>query len=208
MENLIESLKILDYEKTFCLQKGFSAIDRTMFIMPGTTQQQFPFFSGLVSWALTLAKVAFVDWEFDDPTTASNNILLELNKLGFSVADGQAGKLRLGYGGAVLAALEFVVQYAIRTLDVRTEKPVYTAVAQAETTTGDGVDIDKDLEDAFSDDDLNLDNDDIDVDDDDDELMYDDICKTNGSEAAASGHESFEGQRGTGTSYKCTGRML
>ena len=171
MENLIESLKLLDYDNEFCASKGFAAMDRFLFILPGQAQQQFPYFSALVSWSLTVANLSFDDWEFDDPTTASNNIVLALSKLGFS-ADFQPAKLKLGYGVPVLSVLEFVVQKALQSRAIRVEKPVYHATTNSSNARQDDV-IEEDLDANASEDDLELD------DDDDDDIMYNDLMKGN-----------------------------
>lgn len=83
MDDVLEKLKLLNYETSFCPSKGFPPLDHSVFTMPGRVSP-FPCFAALTSWALKLAKVDFVDWEFDDPSTASNNMLVELTKLGFA----------------------------------------------------------------------------------------------------------------------------
>jgi hypothetical protein len=202
MENLMECLKLLDYESLFCVPKGFPPLSRTMFIMADKSQAQFPYFASLVSWAMTLAKVDFVDWEFDDPTTASNNILLEISKLGFNIADCQSSKLKLGYSDPALSILEFVVRHALKVLNIQTEKPVYFAAAEGVPMSGgstDEIDVEEELEVACSDDDSYL-NEQVNDDDDDNELMYNELCKTNGEETALSGEGSDKGLRGTSMS--------
>lgn len=90
-EEILDKLSLLDYEINFCESKSLTPFDPSIFLMPSKVSS-YPCFSALVSWLLKIANVDFLDWEFDDPSTASNNILIEMTKVGFA-ADFPASKV-------------------------------------------------------------------------------------------------------------------
>ena len=59
----------------------------------------------MVQWLLGVNKVQVVGWnKYDDPTTASQNVMLETKKLGLEFDFGP-NKLKSGHGEAVCSVL-------------------------------------------------------------------------------------------------------
>eukprot|EP00667_Euglena_gracilis_P011163 EG_transcript_11392 len=110
MEDVIDKLKMLDYEADFCMRHGQFRISRTTFSRPSITPgEQFFFFTTLVAWLLGLAGEAFqAPSQFDDPNASTSSILTALKGMGLNIKDVPPAKLRLGYGDAVLHVLNML----------------------------------------------------------------------------------------------------
>eukprot|EP00347_Sterkiella_histriomuscorum_P000964 403373853 len=106
MDDIVEMLKLLDYENKFCRQKGFKPLSRTFFaLVSSNPSEQFMYFVQLVSYLLSINNHQVTGWnKYDDPMTASQNVILELKKLGIEV-DMPPNKLKTGYGDGVCAVL-------------------------------------------------------------------------------------------------------
>ena len=84
------------------LYRGFKPIAASYFaIAAPNASEQFLYFVTLVSWLLALNNHQVKDWsKYDDPQTTSQNILLELQKLGIEM-DIAPTKIKAGYGDGV-----------------------------------------------------------------------------------------------------------
>eukprot|EP00472_Partenskyella_glossopodia_P011387 CAMPEP_0197525534 /NCGR_PEP_ID=MMETSP1318-20131121/12856_1 /TAXON_ID=552666 /ORGANISM="Partenskyella glossopodia, Strain RCC365" /LENGTH=384 /DNA_ID=CAMNT_0043079047 /DNA_START=152 /DNA_END=1306 /DNA_ORIENTATION=- len=129
MEDVLEKLKILDYETKFLgPRRDFKPLHRCFFAVPSTPSEQFPYFAGLAGWLLTVSGMDFVKWsEFDDedPNSISDTVLRECQRLGFSPKF-PATKLRHGSGDAVCSVLNFLADCALSKIDFSVKAPVYT----------------------------------------------------------------------------------
>lgn len=76
MEEVLEMLKLLDYDSKFCKQKGFKPLSKSFFAVPSSNQsEQFIYFVSLVSWLLSINNHQVTGWnKYDDPITASQNV--------------------------------------------------------------------------------------------------------------------------------------
>eukprot|EP00798_Chlamydomonas_sp_ICE-L_P025829 gene25829-11505_t len=100
-ELLVDKLMLLDYVRDFCkrkknqkkpLNRQFFATTKNQkkplnrqFFATSSSDNQFFYFTSLVSWLLGLAGVELKEAkEFDDPGVTCNNILAALKKLGFA----------------------------------------------------------------------------------------------------------------------------
>ena len=106
MEEVLESLKLLDYENKFCKNKGFKPLNKVFFaVTHPNPSEQFIYFVSLVSWLLSVNNHKVTGWnKYEDPMTASQNIILELKKLGIEL-DFPPNKLKSGFGEEVCAVL-------------------------------------------------------------------------------------------------------
>ena len=88
------------------MYRGFKPFSRSYFAVASTNaSEQFMQFVQLVSWLLELNNQKVTGWnKYDDPTTASQNMLLELKKLNIEL-DMPASKLKAGHGDGVCALL-------------------------------------------------------------------------------------------------------
>ena len=65
------------------------------------SSEQFIYFISLVSWFLAINNHQVTGWnKYDDPMTASQNVILELKKLGIEL-DMPPNKLKAGFGSGV-----------------------------------------------------------------------------------------------------------
>ena len=86
--------------------RGFKPISRAYFATASSkASEQFIYFISLVSWLLSINNHPVSGWnKYDDPMTASQNVLLELQKLGIEV-DCAPNKLKSGHGEGVTLVL-------------------------------------------------------------------------------------------------------
>lgn len=107
MEMILDMLKLLDYENKFCKNKGFKPLSKVYFAQEASnkSEPQFINFISLVSWLLSINNHQVTGWnKYDDPMTASQNVILELKKLGIEL-DMPPNKLKSGYGEGVCSVL-------------------------------------------------------------------------------------------------------
>lgn len=73
MEQILDMLKLLDYENKFCKVKGFKPISKFYFAQAHSNpSEQFINFISLVSWLLSINNHQVTGWnKYDDPMTAS-----------------------------------------------------------------------------------------------------------------------------------------
>lgn len=115
MDNVVDMLKLLDYENKFCKQKGFKPLSKCYFAQQhANPSEQFINFISLVSWLLFLNNHQVTGWsKYDDPMTASQNIIIELQKLGIDL-DMPPNKLKSGYGEGVCTVLVALCEMSIQ----------------------------------------------------------------------------------------------
>ena len=89
-----------------CVNRGFKPISKAYFATASTkTSEQFLYFISLVSWLLAINNHTVSGWnKYDDPMTASQNVVIELQKLGLEL-DISPNKLKSGYGEGVTYVL-------------------------------------------------------------------------------------------------------
>lgn len=124
MEEITEYLKLLNYEKAFCAERGLKPLSKCYFAVKINPSEQFMYFVTLVSWLLTLCGQSAGGWnQYDDPNTVTNNIVLDLKKLDVMI-DYPPSKLKSGSGEAVWQALHGLVQVALRAQKFKFKQPV------------------------------------------------------------------------------------
>jgi estrogen-related receptor beta like 1 len=115
MEEILDMLKLLDYENKFCKTKGFKPLTKQYFSQQHPNpSEQFINFISLVSWLLSINNHQVTGWnKYDDPMTASQNVVLELKKLGISL-DMPPNKLKAGFGDGVCTVLASLCQISLQ----------------------------------------------------------------------------------------------
>ncbi|ETL44495.1 hypothetical protein L916_05217 [Phytophthora nicotianae] len=127
MGNVLEKLRVLQYEREFGKKKSFVPFNETHFAVmsAGTNASaQFKSFLDLVTFLLKSCGQDFVVDKYDDPNTSVNKLILTLKTLGFPL-DFPASKLKLGYGEAVCAALDFICDQALAARRFDWPRPQY-----------------------------------------------------------------------------------
>ncbi|KAI8618712.1 intra-flagellar transport protein 57 [Chytriomyces sp. MP71] len=126
MDDVLDKLKVLDYHNKFCKETGFAPLTRFYFLAPASNpNEQFFFFSSLVSWLLHRLRIDFeAPGQFDDPNATSSNIINELKKLSIPFDYGPH-KLKQGYGEAVVYAIQSVVDKVVAQSGFVFQKPTH-----------------------------------------------------------------------------------
>lgn len=145
MEDVLDRLKILNYEKFFCAARGYPHLSRTFFAMPAAnTASQFACFIALIEWLLKLCQRSITFDKYDDPNTSINNLVLELKNMGFAM-DFPPSKLKQPHGEAVCSVLGFATSEAIKLSRFKWEKPRYPREELPDAEIDDG-DVDAEVD--------------------------------------------------------------
>jgi len=132
MEELIEILKLLDYEEKFLTTKGFRPLSKAQFSAAGANpSEQFLYFTALSSWLLQQNGSQASFNKYDDPATVANNILVEMKKLGVEI-DFPPNKLRTGYGEGPCLVLLSLARKALQAKKFKFRKPVFPEEGEME----------------------------------------------------------------------------
>lgn len=131
MENIVEKLKMLDYEKDFCKQKRppWPPLSKTYFAYPppsNNQNEQFFCFTSLSAWLLGLAGRNFqAPAQFEDPNAACSNIIMELKDAGFATPNFPPAKLKQGHGDAVCGVLDNLLDLVLERHITQWRRPFY-----------------------------------------------------------------------------------
>lgn len=133
-DELIDILQFLHYETSFC-DRELRPIPRAFFAVPHASAPglQFKYFSSLSAWLLTKAD-AKANWtSYDDPQTVCSNVCGILQEVGIWL-DVTPGKLKPGFGDAVIATLLALAQVALKKVKGGTtlNRPSYPDEALAD----------------------------------------------------------------------------
>eukprot|EP01038_Epipyxis_sp_PR26KG_P009319 gene9319-12555_t len=153
-EASIEKLKILNYERDYCVKFGKKPFHRVQFVIPGVNPVvQFDDFIGISSWLIgDISKRSdlFKREEFDDPNIVINKLMYALSKIDpdFRLTVPNQ-KLKLAHGEAVCSVLDFLTDKALSNRGFQWATPVHVAGDEIEQTEpaddADDVEIEDDL---------------------------------------------------------------
>ena len=125
MEELIDHLKLLDYEDKFVATKGFKPLDRAQFSVAGRNpSEQFIYFTALASWLLSVNGSQASFNKYDDPSTVANSVIVELQKIGIQL-NFPPNKLRAGHGEGPCLVLLSLAKAALKAKRFKFKKPVF-----------------------------------------------------------------------------------
>jgi|UniRef100_A0A7S4D3P6 estrogen-related receptor beta like 1 len=129
MEDIIDKLKILEYESEFCLRNSFRPITHAYFTRPSPNpNEQFFVFTSLVAWLFQLAGERFqAPTQFDEPNASATSIISTLRSMGFNVKDIAPGKLRMGHGDAVLHVINMLCDKVLQIRGFTFKTPEWAA---------------------------------------------------------------------------------
>ncbi|KAF4320330.1 hypothetical protein BBO99_00000476 [Phytophthora kernoviae] len=186
MGNVLEKLRVLQYDRELGKKKSFVPYNETQFatLSSGTNASaQFKTFLDLVGFLLKSCGQDFVVDKYDDPNTSVNKLILTLKTLGFPL-DFPASKLKLGYGEAVCAALDFICDQALAARRFDWPRPQYPKEDFA-----DEAEVDDDAEvDTANDDDINA----LPGEEEDTEELYSDLVRGKAAEDHHDLDQSFQ----------------
>ena len=125
MDEVVDYLKTLDYEKDFCKKLKFKPFSRHYFALPTNPGEQFFAFANLAVWLLGLCgKKLDQPQEFDDPNATVSSIISEAKSIGIST-DFPPAKLKSGAGEYVCNLLCDLCQSALKATRFSWKRPVY-----------------------------------------------------------------------------------
>ena len=124
MEELLDKLKLLDYEREFTLEMRMRPLNRHYFVLQTNPGEQFFVFSSLAAWLIRKTGKNFESpQEFDDPNSTIANILDHVRRLGVTI-DFAPSKLKQGYGDQALFVLDNLSDEALRSVNFEWKTPV------------------------------------------------------------------------------------
>lgn len=103
--------------------RGFKPVSRQFFALPAqNASEQFIHFISLVSWLLSINNHQVQGWnKYDDPMTASQNVVLELKKLGIEL-NMSPQKLKNGFGEETCIVLRALTDLSVKN-KIRFRRP-------------------------------------------------------------------------------------
>ena len=114
MENLLDKLRLLNYDVEFCAQHELRPLSHYYFALPGNSSEQLHYLACLMSWLLGLMGHKFpAPQQYDDPNEITANIMVQLRQLGLP-ADFPQSRVRQGYGDEVCMILNTLAQQALK----------------------------------------------------------------------------------------------
>ena len=88
MEDLLDKLKLLNYEEEFVKDLRMRPLNRHYFVIQTNPGEQFYLFTSLAAWLIRKTGRNFEPpQEFDDPNTVITNILENVRQMGVSIGN-------------------------------------------------------------------------------------------------------------------------
>ncbi|XP_070548078.1 intraflagellar transport protein 57 homolog [Ptychodera flava] len=137
MEDLLDKLKLLNYEEDFLRGVGFKPLSRHYFAIQTNPGEQFFMFTSLAAWLINLMGKPFdTPQEYDDPNATISSILDELRQLG-STVDFPPAKLKSGFGEHVIYVIDKFADEALKQTNFNWNRPIYPEEEMEEESTMD-----------------------------------------------------------------------
>ncbi|KAI8824209.1 intra-flagellar transport protein 57 [Fimicolochytrium jonesii] len=133
MDDVLDKLRILNYQRDFCKTMNFKPLHRFYFTVPASNpNEQFYCFTSLSAWLVKLNGNSFdPPGQFDDPNATVANMAAKLKEMEIS-ADVGLNKLRQGHGDGVLIVLQALVDGALAKSGFTFQKPTHKVDEYAE----------------------------------------------------------------------------
>ncbi|XP_076043252.1 intraflagellar transport 57 [Oratosquilla oratoria] len=125
MDDLLDKLKLLNYDKEFSNDLRMKPINRHYFALATNSGEQFYIFTSLSAWLIRKAGRAMEQpQEYDDPNSTISDILDQLRQFGVTV-DFPPNKLKTGSGEHAIFVLDRLADFALKNTSFNWKKPVY-----------------------------------------------------------------------------------
>jgi len=125
MSDLLDKLKLLNFEQNFIDVNGMKPIPKHYFAMPTNPGEQFYTFTSLCAWLINVTGKSFdMPQEFDDPNATISRILDKARSFGTNT-DFPPNKLKSGSGPHVCMLLDKFAENALKSTKFSWEKPLY-----------------------------------------------------------------------------------
>lgn len=134
MEDLLDKLKLINYDKEFVKDLRIKAVNRHYFAQQTNPGEQFFMFTSLSAWLIRKTGRPFeTPQEFDDPNSTISNILDVLRQMGDTI-DFPPSKLKQGFGDQAIFVLNRLADEAIKHQSFRWKTPTYPQEEAEEET--------------------------------------------------------------------------
>lgn len=136
MSDIIEKLRMLNYEVDFCplVKPPFVPLSPFYFSEPSSIDNpntQFYYFTSLCAWLMRLCGHNFEQpGQFDDPNATATTILAELRSMNVSVSNVAPNRLKQGSGEAVLSVLSSLVDATLKQKNIAVAPIDYSKVGK------------------------------------------------------------------------------
>jgi len=132
MENLIDKLKLLNYDNKYCKELRMKPLSRHYFALATNPGEQFHAFTSLAAWLITMSG-SHMDQpqEFDDPNAIISQITESVRAVNGS-CDFPPQKLKSGCGEAAVATLDTLADAALKGRKFAWRAPEYPEEAAEE----------------------------------------------------------------------------
>lgn len=125
MEELLDKLRLLDYDKEFSRKMNLKPISRHYFAIQTNPGEQFYMFTSLSAWLLRKAGRQFEQpQEYDDPNATISSILDEVRKYNHAI-DFPPSKLKQGVGEHCIYVLDRLADEALKSTSFTWSRPSY-----------------------------------------------------------------------------------
>ncbi|XP_068236735.1 intraflagellar transport protein 57 homolog [Palaemon carinicauda] len=142
MDDLLDKLKLLNYDKDFLMELKMKPLSRHYFAIATNPGEQFYLFTSLAAWLIRKSgRTMEAPQEYDDPNSTISSILDHLRQLGVAV-DFPPSRLKSGCGEHAIFVLDRLADFALKASMFAWRKPVYPA----EDTGGEDGDVEDEAE--------------------------------------------------------------
>uniref|UniRef100_A0A6A7G0A5 Intraflagellar transport protein 57 homolog n=1 Tax=Hirondellea gigas TaxID=1518452 RepID=A0A6A7G0A5_9CRUS len=132
MEELLDKLKLLRYDKEFVMALRMKPLNRHYFALAGSPGEQFFLFVSLAVWLINkTGKGMEQPQESDDPNSVISNILDTLRQKDENI-DFPPSKLKAGNGEHVIYVLDSLADFALKHTAFTWQKTVYPPEQEVE----------------------------------------------------------------------------
>ncbi|KAJ3172948.1 Intraflagellar transport protein 57 [Geranomyces variabilis] len=137
MDDILDKLKVLNYQRDFCKPMNLKPFHRFYFTIPAANpNEQFYHFTSLFSWLITKNDSQFdPPQQFDDPNATVANMAAKLKELEIgdsTITNIPLNKLKQGHGDGVLAVLLALVDGAMWKSGVSFQRALHKVDEYAE----------------------------------------------------------------------------
>lgn len=140
MEDLLDKLKLLNYDKEFHREFKFKSINKYYFAFQTNPGEQFYLFTILAAWLIRKCGKKFDNpQEYDDPNSTISNILDILRQMGVTI-DFPPGKLKAGSGEQVIFVLDRLADQALKKMNFQWRRPIHPPEEEEEPVMKDSDD--------------------------------------------------------------------
>ena len=124
MEDLLDKLKLLNYELEFVSELKMRPLNKHYFVLQTNPGEQFFLFTSLAAWLVRKMGYSFdPPQETDDPNTTISNILEQVRKLGVAI-DFAPSKLKQGFGEQAIFVLDRLADEALIAMKFHWNPPI------------------------------------------------------------------------------------